>query len=204
MQLKDYELNDDKKYCYSDVTGEAVLKNKFGIKNKEELERVEREIVSFNTNMLIENEIKGKFDLEHLKKIHYGLFGDLYDWAGEVRTVNIKLKESFFCRFEFIENEANKLFEKLTNDNLLLTCSKNELIEKLAFYLGEINVLHPFREGNGRTQRMFIKYLANYNNYDLNYAKTTKEEMMEASILSYKGNYIKMAKIIKNCILTLS
>lgn len=188
-----YEYEWDSQYCYPDS---HVLKNKLNITNQAELSDAERAITSIKTSQAIINPITGNFDFEHLKRIHKFLFEDIYDWAGCVRRVNIS-KGNQFCRFDYIDQQMDELFTKLKNENYLLDCeNKNEIGVGLAYYLGEINVIHPFREGNGRTQRMFIEYLARNAGYIIDFAKISSNDMLEASAKAYACEYDLMEKII--------
>ena len=148
-----YEYEYDSYYCYPNS---YVLKNKLNIENTKELVKAEREITSIRTAQALLNRIKGNFDFKHLKKIHQFLFGDIYEWAGKIRTVNIS-KGNQFCRCEFIQDQMDILFDKLREEDYLKKCTnKEEIAQKLAYYLGEINAIHPFREGNA-TQRHQLK-----------------------------------------------
>ena len=192
-----YEYEWDSKYCYPNS---FVLKNKLNIKNQTELENAERAITSLKASQASLERIEGGFDFEHLKKIHKFLFGEIYDWAGNVRTVNIS-KGSRFCSAEYIEPQINELFEKLKEEDYLRCCkSKEELGKRLAYYLGEINVIHPFREGNGRTQRMFIEHLAYSAGYLLDFMKISSEDMLEASVRAFVCDYGLMEIIITNAL----
>ncbi len=192
-----YEYEWDSKYCYPNS---FVLKNKLNIKNQTELENAERAITSLKASQASLERIEGGFDFEHLKKIHKFLFGEIYDWAGSVRTVNIS-KGSRFCSAEYIEPQINELFEKLKQEDYLRSCkSKEELGKRLAYYLSEINVIHPFREGNGRTQRMFIEHLAYSAGYSLDFMKISSEDMLEASVRAFVCDYGFMEKIITNAL----
>lgn len=142
-----YEYEQDNYYCYPNS---SVLKNKLNIRDADELKSAEREITSLRTAQAILNRIEGNFDFEHLKKIHYFLFGDIYEWAGKIRTVNIS-KGNQFCLYEYIQDQLDEIFMKLCRENYLKDCNeKIEIAKRLAYYLGEINSIHPFREGNGR------------------------------------------------------
>ncbi len=82
------------------------------------------------------------------------------------------------------------IFKKLRKENFLKNCKdKQEVAKRLAYYLGEINSIHPFREGNGRTQRMFIEHLAFSLGYQLDYLKISRDEMLEASAMSFLLDY---------------
>jgi cell filamentation protein len=89
------------------------------------------------------------YDLSHLCAIHHRVFGDIYDWAGQLRTVAIA-KGSWFCLPQYIESSAAEVFRALHGENLLRGLPRNAFVERLTYYLGEVNAVHPFREGNGR------------------------------------------------------
>lgn len=151
------------------------------------------------TYKLFCNPIKGDFDLKHLQAIHKFIFSDIYDWAGKLRTVNIS-KGDMFQRFDYLEQNCNALFDKLKSENYLMGLSQDELCKKLSYYLSEINVLHPFREGNGRTQRVFIEYLAKANGYCIDFTNVTRISMINACILAFNCEYSLMDKIITSSI----
>ena len=182
-----YEYEWDKEYCYPDSN---VLKNKLGIKNHDELVTAEREITSLKIAMAKAEIIKGNFDFEHLKKIHKFIFEDIYTWAGETRHVNIS-KGNQFCLSQNIEMYAADIFAKLKADYYLIDYDGN-IAHRLAYYLSEINVLHPFREGNGRAQRLFIEYLADHAGYKVDFSNVTPDEMIIASAESFVRDYDKM------------
>ena len=188
-----YEYEWDKDYCYPKS---YVLRNKLNITNQEELNDAERAITSVKISQALVSRIEGSFDFEHLKKIHKFLFCDIYDWAGCVRTVNIS-KGNAFCRAEYIEKQMDDLFDKLKKENHLKLCkSKEDAGKRLAYYLGEINVIHPFREGNGRAQRLFIEHLAYNAGYILDFMKISSEDMLRASVEAYACEYELMEEII--------
>jgi cell filamentation protein len=186
-----YDYEWDEKYCYPNS---FVLKNKLNILDANALNNAEREITAMKILFLKNNIVKGNFDLKHLQKIHFAIFSDIYDWAGQLRTVDIA-KGNMFCRSVYLESYAEDIFRQLKNDNYLLYFEKAEVPHKLAYYLGEINVLHPFREGNGRTQRLFSEYLAGINGFNIDFSSVTEHDMIEASAMAFGGNYSKMNKI---------
>ena len=179
-------------YCYPNS---RVLKNKLDIQDFDELSLAERKLAKYRAHELFESPIIGKFDFHHLQKIHEYLFQDVYDWAGKVRTVDIA-KGNLFCRYFTIEPEGERIFGELKKDKYLQGLSIADFSHKLAYYFSEINALHPFREGNGRAQREFIRQLALQNNYFLSFIGIKKDEMIEASITSFKLNYHPMEQLI--------
>ena len=193
----DYQKHNDF-YCYP---GTTVLINKFNIRNKDELNTVERQITALNILKLEETPTKGSFDLKHIKSIHKFIFGDIYDWAGQIRRGDFLIKgDSIFCRAMFIETMAADIHSKLKTDNFLRGLEKAEFIEKLAFYMGEINALHPFREGNGRTQRLYFEFLCLKAGYELDFTKTQKETLVKADISAFNRDYSLLVKILDDMV----
>lgn len=168
-------------YCYENTD---ILKNKLNIKDKEKLYDYERKIVLAKLFILRQKEITGNFDIHHFVGIHKFLFEDIYDFAGLFRSENIAKGNFRFAEWEYIEQELIKLLDKLKEENYLQGLSKEELSKKLAYYMAELNVLHPFREGNGRAIREFIRELAAWNGYELDLTKTTPKNMLDACIES--------------------
>ena len=134
----------DKIYCYPDAD---VLKNKMGIRDLEQLKQMEKWLTMLRILELVDKPIRGKFDLMHLQSIHRYIFQDVYEWAGEIRKVDIA-KGNLFCNVKFIESQAEEIFGKLKEENYLQGLNEKEFSVRLAYYFSEINALHPFRDGN--------------------------------------------------------
>ena len=181
-------------YCYS---GSSVLRNKLGLKDQDQLDQYEAEITALRLVELQEKPIKGHFDLDHLKKLHFHIFQDVYDWAGEIRTVDISRGASRFAHAQYIESAAKTLFAKLKKENELKGLSLDDFSLRAAHYLSEINVLHPFREGNGRAQRAFITQLCRDAGYDLDYSDLEQDELFDAMKEAFQGNEHKIAQILR-------
>ncbi|MBM0974513.1 putative adenosine monophosphate-protein transferase Fic, partial [Escherichia coli] len=98
--------------------------------------------------------------LPYLCAIHHQLYQDLFDWAGRLREVNLYLGGTPFCHFSRIEEEVNALMRALEQEDYLNGLPRETFIERLSWFYGEINVLHPFRLCNGLTQRIFFERLA--------------------------------------------
>lgn len=186
----------DMVYCYPESN---VLINKLDIKEQDRFESFERRLTMLRLLELIDKSLKGNYDFKHLQSIHYYIFQDLFDWAGIVRTVDIA-KGNVFCKAMFINDQAEVIFQKLRKERYLADLSQEELVTRLAYYFSEINALHPFREGNGRSQREFIRSLALKNGYIINYANSSKEEMILASQRSFLCDYKPMEELLKKCI----
>lgn len=178
---KDLYSNRHSIYCYE---GTDILINNLNIKDKKVLQQYEAKITVAKLLALRQMGIVGNFDIKHLNKIHTFLFEDIYPFAGKFRTENIAKGVFRFAEWEYIEPELEKLLEKLKDENYLKNLPKEKLANRLAFYLSELNVLHPYREGNGRTTREFIRELALKNGYILNLKKIKPKEFLEESIRS--------------------
>ena len=180
-------------YCYKDSD---VLINKLNITDEKDLYDAERGLVTLRTAQLNEEPIKGYFDFNHLKSIHKFLFQDVYRWAGDSRNCNIA-KQDLFCLCEYIDSFANDIFGRLKKEQYFIKYSYEVKLKKLVELFADINALHPFREGNGRSQREFIEELAKINGIDLNLTTVSKEDMIVASHDSINGHYEKLFDIFK-------
>lgn len=171
-------------YCYK---GTNVLKNKAEIKDVDKLEKLEKDIVTYRLYELRQRGITGEFDKKHFLNIHKNIFGDIYYFAGEYRNENISKGSFLFSNFEFIDYSLDEVFKELKKDieNDAFKNNKIEdIAEKLAYYYAELNVVHPFREGNGRTTREFLRQLALKYGYILDFTKIPADEILRAAIKS--------------------
>ena len=183
-------------YCYKNSD---VLINKLDIKDNKKLEEFERKIVLAKLYELRQNNQIGNFDIEHFVGIHKFLFEDIYPFAGLFRTENIAKGNFSFAEWEYIEDELKKLLNQLKEENYLQNLDRNTFIKRLSYYMAELNVLHPFREGNGRTIREFIRQLAYKNGYVLNLKNINPKDMLHACIRSVVDT-IQLEDIISECL----
>lgn len=181
-------------YCYKDTD---VLINKLNITNDEDLYNAERELVSLRLSAFNDNPLKGNFDFDYLKNIHKYLFQDIYRQTGEIRNCNIA-KQDLFCITEHIESFGTDVFNKLKKEKYFLDYDNEKTLDKLVELFADINALHPFREGNGRSQRVFIESLAKINGIYLDLTNVSKIDMIVASHKSINGDYKKLKDIFKN------
>ncbi len=165
----------------------GILRNKFGLTTSDELAAAEREITHAALIYLKEAQVRSSYDLSHLCAIHHRIFGDIYDWAGRVRTVAIG-KGATFCLPQFIESAAAETFRALHQDDLLRRLPRDAFIEGLTYYLGEVNAIHPFREGNGRAQRAFFEQLAGDAGHRLDWQHLDADRNVAASAAIMRGD----------------
>lgn len=189
-----YDATNDH-YCYPNS---ATLKNKLNIISLDELENAEREITAHTVQNITFS--PPPYDLNYMIKLHRGLFSELYDWAGDVRTVDISKGGTRFCTCGRIDAESAKLFTRLEKDNWLKELGKDKFCEKLAEYYIEFNMIHPFREGNGRVQRLLFEHLALSAGYDLDWNDVEKSEWVQANIDGVDVNYEPMEQLFKRIV----
>lgn len=171
----------------------GTLINKPGITDQVKLEEYERS----KTNMAERTMPSFSLDFNGLKKIHHHLFQDVYEWAGQTRisTLQKDLDSPAFTSPKLIEKYVHQIFTDLKEKNNLQNLDKDSFSKEAAHLFGHINNLHPFREGNGRTQRIFIEEVAKQAGYEIDFSQTTKERMIQASIEFNQGKPRKMEEI---------
>ncbi len=187
-----YGIGEDP-YCYA---GTSILVNALDLQSHEELELAEVELTSYRLSTF-----HPKFDsltFQYLCQIHYHLFQDLYDWAGKIRTVDISKQSTHFCNVRFIEKSAAKCFALLAEQNYLRNISTDQFITGIADFFCEMNVVHPFREGNGRSLRLFCEVLALQAGYELTWQHVSQQSWLSANIAGYQGDLEPLVKIFND------
>ncbi len=185
----------DTKYCYPPSF--TVLKNKLNIRDARELEFFEREFV---IQRISEGVPAGNFDLAHLRAIHRHLFQDVYEWAGEIRTVEISKDGNQFQLHRYIENGMADVHRRLVAANFLRGLSAAEFAQEAGKVLGDVNYVHPFREGNGRTQLLYLEQLADQAGHAINLLRLDRDSWMYASRQAHFGNYEPMERCIAEAV----
>ena len=183
-------------YCYPDSN---VLKNKLNIRDNKLLKTAEEEITLIKQMELLKNPIKGNFSKAHLMNIHKFIFEDIYPFAGKIRREQISKADTLFYPPNLIDRELDKVFAKIKEKNMLRETDEEKIFDNLAYVMAELNIIHPFREGNGRSIREFIRLMAKRMGYDVNWGNVDKEELLEASILSV-DNYKVLIRVLEACV----
>jgi cell filamentation protein len=181
----------------------GVLKNFLGITDAAILEQAEASLVATRSYELSQTPLRGRFDLAHLQAMHRHLFGDLYEWAGQLRTIDISKGGHLFAHHAHIGNSAALIFKQLAEEKHLAGLDPATFSDRAAHYLGELNALHPFREGNGRAQREFVSHLAHTTGYYIAWENVKQQDMLQASIESFKGDTSKLAALMRDNLHTL-
>lgn len=181
--------------CYPNTT---CLINKFDIRDDKKLSQIEAEITFAKAAVLESEDIKPPFDFKFYKSIHRFLFEDLYDFAGQLRKVDISKKGTSFCSVDELEKLCKACFNRLEKANYLKGISRETFVEEIVDLYGTTNFLHPFREGNGRTQRIFISKLIKYNGYDFDFSNINPDLLMIATIKAANGVTDDLYNIFNN------
>jgi cell filamentation protein len=188
-----YDAADDP-YTYENST---VLVNKLDLRDQSELDDFEAEITSARAGEPLP---EGHLDFAHYCAVHHHLFQDVFDWAGTPRTVRISKQGSAFCFPEHIETQATKLFSDLKAKEYLENLPANEFAESAAHFLAELNAIHAFREGNGRTQLTFFALLADRAGQTLDLEKLDPDAMLSAMIARFDGDESDLVTVISGLI----
>ena len=177
--------------------GTDVLRNRFGVRDAAELARRENDAATARLLQLKTRPLAGHYDLPHLQAFHRHIFGDVYPWAGEMRTVAIA-KDDLFALPQHIEPYLSSQLAQLADENYLRGLTREPFIERLAHYLAEINSTHPFREGNGRTQRAFVSQLAAGGGYRIAWERIDPERNIEISRAAHRGDERPMRDMLSD------
>ena len=181
----------DTQYCYP--PDYSVLKNKLDLRDATQFERVERRLV---VQRVLDGIPSGDFDLAHLKAIHRHLFQDIFDWAGEIRTTEISKGGSQFQFRQYIETGMADIHRRIKSHGYLKNFPAAQFADIAGEIMGDINYVHPFREGNGRTQMQYLKLLVEQAGHAIDLTLIEKASWMEASRQAHLGNYQPMSQCI--------
>ncbi|MGF6237964.1 cell filamentation protein [Leclercia sp. 1548] len=174
--MSDKYGNDRDPYLYPELN---VMRNRLGIRQAERLALAAYEFTALRAATLsLGPLLRG---LPHLCAIHQHLYQDIFDWAGDIREMDIYQGDTRFCHFAYIEKEGNALMQDLEEEGYLVGLEKADFINRLSHYYCEINVLHPFRIGNGIVQRIFFEQLAIHAGYQLDWRGIDPEAWAQAN-----------------------
>lgn len=188
-----YEATDDP-YCYE---GTSVLKNRLGLRTQAELDAFETAIVSQRAEEPLP---VGNLDQPHYCAVHRHLYQDVYDWAGDPRTVRTSKGGNMFCYPENIAAQMRRLFGELARADHFRGLDADKFAAASAHFLAELNAIHPFREGNGRTQLVFLKLIAHGAGHEVDFSRLHASTMLTAMIASFAGNEALLAAEIRRLI----
>ena len=142
----------------------------------------------------------GRASAHHYKAIHHHLFQDVYSWAGKYRKVRLTKGNSTFCYPEHIGREMTRIFSWLRNERHLKHRGADEFVAGAAHFLAELNAVHPFREGNGRTQLTFLALLASTAGHPINLERLDPSSVIEPMISSFNGDERPLARLLASLV----
>ena len=179
------------------VDGGSALHNKLGITDGDLLRKREDDLVALRISEVLSEPAPHEFNFDYLLALHRRLFGEIYGFAGQIRTVNIMKPdgEAPFAYADFIPREATRIFARLKHDRYLVDLNKGEFVQKISDFAADLNALHPFREGNGRTIRLFLVLLAKHAGYIVDYSQVSHDDVVLADKMAFGGNYSALIKV---------
>jgi cell filamentation protein len=178
-------------YCY---LGGGVLRNRLDLREQAELDAFEALIAAQRSEEALP---RGRLSYGHYRAIHRHLFQDIFEWAGKVCTVRISKGGSMFCYPEHIEAEMRRVFDSLRRSRYLRFLSNTEFARQSAHILAELNAIHPFREGNGRTQLVFLTLLADRAGHPIALERMGPARMLAAMVASFKSDEAPLEALIE-------
>ncbi len=178
--------------------GLDIMRNRLNIRQQQRLEQAAYEMTALRAATIeLGPLVRG---LPHLRTIHRQLYQDIFDWAGQLREVDIYQGDTPFCHFAYIEKEGNALMQDLEEEGYLVGLEKAKFVERLAHYYCEINVLHPFRVGSGLAQRIFFEQLAIHAGYQLSWQGIEKEAWNQANQSGAMGDLTALQMIFSKVV----
>ncbi|OYO25895.1 Fic family protein [Janthinobacterium sp. PC23-8] len=187
-----YSAEDDP---YSEANG--VLKNKLGITNTRDLNELEADLAALAVRELLTRPIPKEFSVAVLQAIHKEIFGEVYPWAGQFRKVDIAKGDTFFETHKDIGKKLDLLFDQCKSKDFFVGHSQDQFAQELGDFLLELNRIHPFREGNGRTQRLLSSQMALNAGYSISWESVSNDAMKRVCIEGVEGDSLPMKKLIK-------
>ena len=169
----------DSLYCYKES---GILRNHLGLRDADQLRMVEIEISAARQSEMFENPVRGRFTTTHLCNIHRKLLGDIYPFAGNLRYEDIAKGETSFLSHRQIREKLCLLLTELRQEKFLDDTDRNSFIQRSAYYMAELNYIHPFREGTGRAIREFMRLLFLRKSYTVDWGTVPVDDLLQAMI----------------------
>ena len=183
-------------YCYSDS---SVLKNKLDIRDPVLLRKVEADLSTARQAEIFRTPVVGRFTATHLCNIHRKLLGDVYSFAGHFRREDIAKGPTRFVTYSQIKEKLQRLLGQLQQEKWLENVPFEAFVARSAYYMAELNYIHPFREGNGRAIREFMRLLFLHNGYVVQWDAVDVEALLSAMIDSVYDT-AHLEQILKQCL----
>ncbi len=177
--------------------GTAALRNNLEIRDPEKLSQAEADIVGLALRALTAEPLPGGYDLAHWQTFHRRIFGGLYPWAGEMRTVQIAKPNAFYARPEHIASYAQGIFAELAREDRLKGLDRDAFLERLTHYHAEMYAVHPFREGNTRSLRAFLGQLAREAGHHIAWEHLDYERSFAANVRSLNGQSDQLRALLE-------
>lgn len=182
-------------YCYP---GTRILRNRLDIVDAGRLSDAERDLSAIAAGRI---EFQpAPYDLAYWQGLHRQLFEDVYAWAGMLRSVDIAKEQTRFCTATRIVAEADRLFAQAARNDWFENLPRLELIPAVAELFGELNMIHPFREGNGRAQRVLFDHLIIHTGHMVDWTSVLPDEWKAANISAVHCDYQPLEAIFRRCI----
>jgi len=191
----DYTPEGDEGY-YPDTN---CLINYFSLTDRQRLKEMESLFSCYRTAEILSEDHEPPFEFETLMDLHGQLFGDVYPSAGLLRSMDIK-RRTLFCDPRYIRHEGEKLFRKLQNSHYLKGLDEEEFVNELAYFMGEMEAIHPFNDGNGRVERLFFYLMAQYAGYETDWEHANPDRLLEADIAAIDGDYQLLISVLTEII----
>lgn len=183
-------------YCYPDS---SVLKNKLDIRDPALLRKVEADLSTARQAEIFHIPVAGRFTATHLCNIHRKLLGDVYSFAGHFRREDIAKGPTRFVTYSQIKEKLQRLLGQLQQEKWLENVPFEVFAARSAYYMAELNYIHPFREGNGRAIREFMRLLFLHNGYVVQWDAVDVEALLSAMIDSVYDT-AHLEQILKQCL----
>jgi cell filamentation protein len=180
--------------------GTDVLRNRLGLRDAAELAERDAAISAIRLAQLERRFIPGVYDLTHLQATHHHIFGDIYPWAGELRTVTISKEGDMFALPDHIGPYLTGVLADLAHEDHLCDLDRKSFVARLTHYYAEINAVHPFREGNGRTQRAFLGQIAKAAGHPVAWIRLDPERNVHAARGSHRGNNAPLRELLNDLV----